>query len=71
MRFPTATAAPGTQARDAEDSLHVLKGAIDLWVGNRCTRLVAGMCARIPRGVAHGFDSVGPDTMVVFKPARA
>lgn len=58
---------------DAEASLDVLDGQIDLWLGNRQVRLSAGMSAVLPAGVPHGFCSVAGQEhrlLVVVNPRR-
>ena len=54
---------------DGEECLRVLDGAVDLWLGETRVRLSAGQSAVLPRGAAHGFNSVGPNTRVVLERA--
>ena len=50
-----------------QERLHVLDGSIDLWLGETRLRLCAGSSVTLPRGVAHGFNSVAPNTRVVLE----
>jgi len=66
-----ATAVPThvTRARSGamQERLRVLAGSIDLWLGETRLRLCAGSSVTLPRDIAHGFNSVAPNTRVVLE----
>jgi mannose-6-phosphate isomerase-like protein (cupin superfamily) len=56
---PPAGGPPPHVHHDTDEFFFVLEGELDVWVGYRRTRLVAGMSATLPRGMPHGFTNPG------------
>jgi len=56
---PPAGGPPQHVHRETDEFVYVLEGGIDVWLGHRRGRLVAGMSATLPRGIPHAFTNAG------------
>jgi quercetin dioxygenase-like cupin family protein len=73
------TAPPGTKSwfhlhRDSDEIAYVLSGEVTFLIGGEVTVGRPGACAFMPRGVAHAWKSIGPETarvLFLYAPAKA
>jgi mannose-6-phosphate isomerase-like protein (cupin superfamily) len=54
---PPAGGPPQHVHHETDEFFYVLEGELDVWVGHKRTKLVAGMSATLPRGIPHGFTN--------------
>ena len=54
---PPAGGPPHHVHRETDEFFYVLEGELDVWIGMKRTKLVAGMSATLPRGIPHAFTN--------------